>query len=119
VGTTYTIPPRGKGRFAFVVRLRDGGKPFTYGGLQLVPGVCYLCDPVFHRSGTTGETLGIGHQQIRVEAHATGHKTVSRRFDVYVPRDSRKALWVVPRGDRPVTGPTLPSPQHACLTLSL
>jgi hypothetical protein len=98
-GYTFTLPPQRKARFAFVVRLRAGGEPFNYRGIQLVPGTCYVCDPNFHLSHTPGETLPSGQRtQIRVEAHPSGHATVGQRFDVYVPANPSKPLWVVPRG---------------------
>lgn len=99
-GYAFTVAPKRKARFAFVARLRAGGRTFRYRGIEFTPGICYVCDPKFHLSGKPGETLpSSARTQIRVEAHATGYTTVARRFDVYVPGDPRKAMWVVPRGD--------------------
>lgn len=95
---TVVIPRQQKRRFAFVTRLRDGGKPFAYRGWQFAPGTCYVCDRVFHNSDVPGETLPPGRHQFRVEAYPKGLPIVSRRFDVYVPVDNAKSLWVVPRG---------------------
>lgn len=94
---TVVIPRRQKRRFAFVVRLR-AGSTFRYRQIQFDAGVCYVCDRVFHNSDVPGATLPPGRHQFLLEAYPKGLPVVTRRFDVYVPIDNAKSLWVVPRG---------------------
>lgn len=94
------IEPNEKARFAFVARLREGDPDGANDrhGYPFAVGRCYVLDYFPPSRREPGWDLGIGRVQIRIETRSNGALLDSRRFDIYVPEDACKPMWVVPRG---------------------
>lgn len=94
------VAPGEHARFAFVARLREGDPDGAVNehGKAFAVGRCYVLEYLPPINNAPGWDLGPGRHQIRIETRSNLVLLDSRRFDVYVPEDARKPMWVVPRG---------------------